>query len=170
MRKRCNVGCTWWKAATPRNMQYSSVSSPTDCNCSFHEDRERGGGREEREREGRREGGREREREGGREREGERERERGKCKPEFLLLTFPSGSSGESKVLRKSAKACSSVHFPLATFGCFLTLYTLQQKQSTHTHFEHSLILDHIHYAFIIVTPQKNYSTKCRIVGLVKVF
>ena len=123
-------------------------------------EREGEGGRREREREGGRE----------REREGERERERGKCKPEFLLLTFPSGSSGESKVLRKSAKACSSVHFPLATFGCFLTLYTLQQKQSTHTHFEHSLILDHIHYAFIRVTPQKNYSTKCRIVGLVKVF
>ena len=127
MRKRCNVGCTWWKAATPRNMQYSSVSSPTDCNCSFHEDRERGGGREEREREGRREG--EGGREGGREREG-----KGEMQARVPATHLPIRVIGRVKGLEEIRKGLFLSPFPVGYLRVFPhVVHPAAETEHTHS-------------------------------------
>lgn len=53
-------------------------------------------------------------------------------------LTFPSGSSGESKLSRKERNTCSSVHSPLTYFRWWRALYTLEKGEHLYpkTNFE----------------------------------
>lgn len=49
------------------------------------------------------------------------------------ICTFPSGSSGESKLLRNSLNTLSSDHSPLLYLGWWFTLYTLRQRKLLNT-------------------------------------